>query len=234
MTLNFLEYKLEAQFPIWNSEDKLVVNTLNPHSYCVAKKDAFFREALQNSDILIPDGIGIVYATKLLYKTSIQRIAGADMHQHLLEEAQKNKLKVFYLGSSDSTLEKIEKRIKKDYSSIKVGSFSPPFKPEFSDIENDKMIQVINQFSPDILFVGMTAPKQEKWVFANKDKIKANIIVSIGAVFDFYAGTINRAPNWVIKIGFEWLYRLIKEPRRMWRRYLINNSKFIWYVIKDY
>jgi N-acetylglucosaminyldiphosphoundecaprenol N-acetyl-beta-D-mannosaminyltransferase len=233
MIIKFLEYKLDPQFPNWKSKEKLIINTINPHSYCIAKKDTYFRDALQNSDILIPDGIGIVYATRLLYRTSIPRIAGADMHQHLLEEAQKNNLKVFYLGSSDSTLKKIKNRIKKEYASIKIESFSPPFKSKFSDLDNDKLIEVINRFSPDILFVGMTAPKQEKWVFGNMDKIKATIIVSIGAVFDFYAGTVNRAPQWVIKIGFEWLYRLIKEPHRMWRRYLINNSLFMWYVFKE-
>ena len=95
------------------------------------------------------------------------------------------------------------------------------------------MLEKINAFEPDALFVGMTAPKQEKWAYEHFTHLQAGHICCIGAVFDFYAGTISRAPQWMIQMGLEWLYRLIKEPRRMWRRYLIGNSKFIWAVVKE-
>jgi len=95
------------------------------------------------------------------------------------------------------------------------------------------MIKAVNDFKPDVLFVGMTAPKQEKWAYAHFDELAVGHVCCIGAVFDFYAGTVNRAPKWMISIGMEWLYRLISEPGRMWKRYLIGNTKFIWAVFRE-
>ena len=95
------------------------------------------------------------------------------------------------------------------------------------------MINAVNDFNPDVLLIGMTQPKQEKWDSQHFNELKVGHICCIGAVFDFYAGTINRAPKWMIYLGLEWFYRLLKEPRRMWRRYLLGNSKFIWLVIKE-
>jgi len=233
MSIKIFGYNIDTTYPNWPINKCIVINTLNPHSFCVAEKDNAFKQALLSSDILIPDGIGVVMAAKVLKGVKISRIAGADMHMHLLKEAQKNKLKVFYLGSSEKVLKIIKTRINKEYNLINVGTFSPPFKFDFSKEDDLKMIDMVNRFSPDILFVGMTAPKQEKWAYLNKNKLNATIITSIGAVFDFYAGNIKRAPKWMINIGLEWLYRLIKEPRRMWRRYLVNNTKFIYYVIKE-
>jgi N-acetylglucosaminyldiphosphoundecaprenol N-acetyl-beta-D-mannosaminyltransferase len=114
-----------------------------------------------------------------------------------------------------------------------VGFNSPPYKSEFDVEENELMIEEINSFSPNVLFIGMTAPKQEKWAFSNINKLNVGHVCCIGAVFDYYAGTMKRAPKWMIDNGFEWVYRLISEPRRMWRRYLINNFKFILLITKE-
>lgn len=233
MSIEVLGYRIDTFFPSLPVDEKTIINTINPHSFCVAKKDRSFKEALSSSNILIPDGIGIVLACRVLRGKRIPRITGADMHQHLLNEAEKNKLKIFYLGASNATLEKIKKRITNEYPNLNIAAFSPKFKPEFTDNDTQEMITVVNQFSPDILFVGMTAPKQEKWSYANKDRLHVKIIASIGAVFDFYAENINRAPQWMMKFGLEWLYRFFMEPRRMWKRYLINNTKFIYYVLKE-
>lgn len=233
MNTNFFEYKISKTFPKWPTKGRTIVNTINPHSYCVAETDKKFKDALLSSDILIPDGIGIVHAIKFLNGEKISRITGADMHKHLLLMAEQNTLKVFYLGASNDTLEKIKSRILNDFNSIKVGFFSPKFKKEFSKEENLEMTNAINEFSPDILFVGMTAPKQEKWVYLNQHKINAKIITSIGAVFDFYAGSVNRAPDFMINLGLEWFYRLMREPNRLWRRYLVNNTIFVFYILKE-
>ncbi|WP_298782535.1 WecB/TagA/CpsF family glycosyltransferase [uncultured Polaribacter sp.] len=215
-----------------NLEEKKVINTVNPHSYCVSKTDDAFSQALLNSDILLPDGSGIVLATKILRGKTINKIAGADIHKHLLEYADKNNKKVFYLGAAESTLKLIKERISKEYLNIKVESYSPPYKSVFSEEDTSKMISKVNDFEPDILFVGMTAPKQEKWVASNKDKLKATITVSIGAVFDFYAGTVERSSPFWIKIGLEWLPRLIKEPKRLWRRNFVSTPLFLWFLFK--
>jgi N-acetylglucosaminyldiphosphoundecaprenol N-acetyl-beta-D-mannosaminyltransferase len=228
-----LDYYINTILPIWPVDKKIIINTINPHCYCIAKKDALYKKALQRSDILIPDGFGIVLAANLLYGQIIPRIAGSDIHKHLLEIAQKKNLKVFYLGAEEVALQKISERISLEYPSVKVATYSPPFKQEFSAADNQKIIDTINHFIPDVLFVGMTAPKQEKWVFQNIHKLNAHIICSIGAVFDFYAGTIKRPGNFWIKIGLEWLPRLIKEPRRLWRRTFISTPLFLWYVLSE-
>ncbi len=214
-------------------KEKCIINTINPHSFCVAKNDTLFSEALFSSDILLPDGTGIVLASKVLIGRNIEKIAGADIHFHLLKYANKNGLKVFYLGASKATLNLIENKIQNDFSNIKVNSFSPPYKNEFSDQESNEMCNQINSFGPDILFVGMTAPKQEKWVFLNKKRLSVNCIVSIGAVFDFYAGTVKRPGKIWINSGLEWFPRLLKEPRRLWRRNFVSTPKFLFYLLRE-
>ncbi len=212
--------------------DRCIINTINPHSYCEAKKDEVFSDALRNCDVLLPDGSGIVLAAKVLNGKRIKKIAGADLHQFLLKNANRKSQKVFYLGSEVSTLRLIQKRINNEFPNIEVESFSPPYKEKFSDKETATMLSEIKKFQPDILFVGMTAPKQEKWVFMNQAKIKVHTIASIGAVFDFYAGTVKRSgPIW-IKLGLEWLPRLVKDPIRLWRRNFISNPLFLLDLIK--
>lgn len=206
---------------------KQIINTINPHSYCEAKKDKVFAEALLDSDVLLPDGSGIVLASKFLLGKTIKKIAGADIHQYLLEQANLKGDKVFYLGASENTLQLIEKRIAKDYPNISVSSYSPPYKPEFTAEDTNKMLEAVNAFKPKILFVGMTAPKQEKWVFDNKDQLEPNIVTSIGAVFDFYAGTVKRSSPFWIKLGLEWLPRLVREPKRLWKRNFVSTPLFL-------
>ena len=140
---------------------------------------------------------------------------------------------MFYLGASEATLKKIEKRCNKEYPKIKIRTYSPPFKKEFSKVDNDKMVDMVNAFEPDILFVGMTAPKQEVWVEDHKNILKASVICSIGAVFDFYAGTVKRPPKIIRDFGLEWLGRLVKEPERMWKRYLYFGPIFFYFIFLE-
>lgn len=210
-----------------------MIKTLNPHSFCIAKKDEDFKKALQEAEILIPDGVGVVWAFNFLYGKKIRKISGFDLHLHYLNLLKgKPNSKVFYLGSSDSTLQKIVERLQLEFPMIEVCVYSPPFKPEFSTEESRVMIQKVNDFEPDILFVGMTAPKQEKWVFQYRENLDVNVICAIGAVLDFYAGTVIRPSQFWIGLGLEWLPRLIKEPRRLWRRTFISSPEFVFDVMK--
>ena len=208
-------------------EKRQIINTINPHSYVTAKDDSLFKEALQSSDILIPDGSGIVLASKMINHKEIKKIAGADLHSFLLEKTNQVGGKVFYMGASQDTLNKISARLKEDYPNIIMQSYSPPFKPVFSQEENNIIVNKINAFTPDILFIGMTAPKQEKWLYQHKDKLNFNVASSIGAVFDFYAGTVNRPSDIWIKLHLEWLGRLIKEPKRMYKRNFVSTPLFL-------
>jgi N-acetylglucosaminyldiphosphoundecaprenol N-acetyl-beta-D-mannosaminyltransferase len=210
-----------------------VLNTLNPHCFVIAKRDRLYHEALKSSIYLIPDGVGIVLASRFLEGKKIEKIAGSDLHEILIESLNNRRGSCFYLGSSDTTLKKIKARLTVEQPSIRVGSFSPPYKDEFSEEDNEAMIVAINDFHPNVLFVGMTAPKQEKWVYQNRGKLEVPLICSIGAVFDFYAGTVKRPGKFWISLGLEWLPRFFREPRRLWQRNLISTPLFVWVVLVE-
>jgi N-acetylglucosaminyldiphosphoundecaprenol N-acetyl-beta-D-mannosaminyltransferase len=212
---------------------KLLITTLNAHSYNMSGEDDKFAGSLAKSDVLIPDGVSVVWAVRWLTGKKLHKIAGADLFFHEMKRLNASKGSCFFLGSSEKTLKMITDRAAGEYPDVRLESYSPPYKPEFTKDENDKMIHEVNSFRPDVLFVGMTAPKQEKWAYEHLGALDCGHICCIGAVFDFYAGTVNRAPGWMISLGLEWLYRLVKEPSRMWRRYLIGNTKFVWQVIRE-
>ena len=242
-TLTILGSKAElASLP----EGKLLINTVNAHSYNTARKDSLFAEALTNGDVLIPDGVSIVKACKWIKAKSQpkERIAGWDLFSFEMEklERESEELRtkseeskiVMFMGSSQKVLDLIVKRAAEVYPHLKVVAYSPPYKPEFSDEDNKAIIDAINAANPDLLWIGMTAPKQEKWTYSHWNELNIHCHVgTIGAVFDFFAGTVERAPIWWQEHGLEWLYRLIKEPKRMWRRYIIGNTLFLWNMVKE-
>ena len=272
--LNILGSKAElAALP----EGKLLINTINAHSYNTARKDELFAEALTNGDVLIPDGVSIVKACRWIKAKSLpkERIAGWDLFEfemNKLEEcgmnnssldnsqsasADHSKLKiqnscsgkrlyepsakfrerpltVMFMGSSQKVLDLIVKRAAEVYPHLKIVTYSPPYKPEFSEEDNKAILEAINAADPDLLWIGMTAPKQEKWTYSHWNELNIHCHVgTIGAVFDFFAGTVERAPMWWQRHGLEWLYRLLKEPQRMWRRYIIGNTLFLWNMLKE-
>lgn len=220
---------------------KQLINTINAYSYTMAKHDTLFAKALRYG-YLIPDGASIVKACRNIKANNQpkERIAGWDLfvyemgiHEAL---AQNNgcKHKVMFMGSSEHVLSLIRDHAKQIYPHLEIITYSPPYKPVFSEQDNDAIIKAINTAQPDLLWIGMTAPKQEKWVYEHWDKLNINCHVgTIGAVFDFFACTAKRAPQWWQDHSLEWLYRLVKEPRRMWRRYIFGNCKFLYYITKE-
>lgn len=223
-------------------EGKVLINTINAHSYNVAQRDAVFAEALRGGDYLIPDGASIVKACRWLRAKSQpkERIAGWDLFafemQRLDVRSQKDdvRCKVIFVGSSEKVLARIREKAAQNYPHLEVVTYSPPYKSEFSEEDSQAMVGVINDANPDLLWIGMTAPKQEKWTYEHWQALNIHCHVgTIGAVFDFYAGTTQRAPLWWQEHALEWLYRLLKEPRRMWRRYVIGNPQFIWHIVKE-
>ena len=215
------------------SNGKILINTVNAHSFNTAQKDDLFADALRNGDYLIPDGVSIVKACKWLKAKSQpkERIAGWDLFVLEMDKLNRKGGKCFFMGSSPNVLELVKKRAATDYPNITVETYSPPYKPEFSKEDNEAIIHAINQACPDLLWIGMTAPKQEKWAFEHWDELDIHCHCgTIGAVFDFFAGTIKRAPQWWQRHSLEWLYRLMKEPKRMWRRYVLGNILFIYNI----
>ncbi|UHD16250.1 WecB/TagA/CpsF family glycosyltransferase [Thiocapsa bogorovii] len=206
-----------------------VVDCINPHSIVVAKQDQEFRAALRRASILLPDGAGIILGAKLLGLPIRERVAGTEFFlglSHLAQQA--GGIRYFFLGSTQTVLNAIENKLGKDFPAIQVcGTLSPPFRGSFSISENRAMVQTVNDAAPHVLWVGMTAPKQEKWIEANRSLLRLPLVCAVGAVFDFYSGTKRRAPTWARNLGLEWLPRLLREPQRLWRRNLLSSPIYL-------
>jgi N-acetylglucosaminyldiphosphoundecaprenol N-acetyl-beta-D-mannosaminyltransferase len=201
---------------------------LNPHAVELAAGDPDFKSALMDADFLTADGVGIVYVSRLFGGGIRKRITGTDVFMGLTRAMNDaGGLSCYFLGSTDETLQKVCDRMTIEFPRVHLrGSYSPPFKSSFDSKDTDEMVRRINESAPDVLWVGMTAPKQEKWIHQNRHKLNVTFAGPVGAVFDFYAGNIRRAgPAWQ-NLGLEWLPRLIQEPRRLWRRNLISAPSF--------
>ena len=208
----------------------------NPHSYAELKKRPELIEGFTTARWIVPDGAGIVLASRYVGTPVAERVTGADIFFGLNSALRKaGRGRVFFLGSSDDTLKKIEKKFREEYAHLElVGTYSPPYKPQFSDDDNAHMIAAINAAKPDILWVGMTAPKQESWIAEHLHKIDVRFAGAIGAVFDFYVGNVKRSsPLWQ-KAHLEWLPRFLQEPRRLWRRMFVSAPIFVVDVVREH
>jgi N-acetylglucosaminyldiphosphoundecaprenol N-acetyl-beta-D-mannosaminyltransferase len=182
----------------------------NPHSLELARMDAVFREALQGADLLTPDGVGIVLASRIMGGSICERVTGADVFVGVTQLLHRTGGSVFFLGSTEENLAEIRRRMGEEYPNVRVaGTYSPPFKAEFTPEDNRQMVSEVNRVRPDVLWVGMTAPKQEKWVHANLDRLDVKFVGAIGAVFDFYTGKVKRSHPLFQRLGLEWLPRLL-------------------------
>ncbi|MBL0040260.1 MAG: WecB/TagA/CpsF family glycosyltransferase [Xanthomonadales bacterium] len=205
---------------------------MNPHSYVVACDRKEFSRALKAADILVPDGIGIVLASRFCGGDIRERVTGFDLFTGLHDAlALRGGGRVFFLGSTPEVLAEIAVRMQRDWPSLEVvGTYSPPFATQFSDAENMAMTAAVNAARADVLWVGMTAPKQEQWLHAQWPQLEVRVAGAIGAVFDFYAGRIKRSHPLFQRLGLEWLPRLLQEPRRLWRRTFVSTPRFLWDV----
>lgn len=210
-----------------------IVNTLNAHSYIVQKSDSEFMEALNNSSYLVPDGSGIIFASKILKNKSIKKISGYDLFIETLLQLNNLNGKVFLLGSTDKVLFKMKERMSNEYPNIRCEYLSPPFKSYFTEQDIEAFVKKINGFLPDAIFVGLTAPKQEILINKIYNNFDASLISGVGAVFDFYARTIKRPNRIFLFFHLEWLGRFIQNPSKMFERVFISMPLFMIEVIKN-
>jgi N-acetylglucosaminyldiphosphoundecaprenol N-acetyl-beta-D-mannosaminyltransferase len=221
-TLNHLTRRIDSACKLKKS-NPIIINCLNPHSFIVSLKDYIFRKSILNTNLNLIDGIGIYIYLKFFRKLNrVNRITGYDIFEKLLNKD----LKFFFLGGNNRTTTIIREKLKEK----KVQTWSPSYSEIFSKKENKSIIKKINKFKPNILFVGLTAPKQEKWSYQNRDKLHCNCIVNIGAVFDYYAGNYFRAPKFFRKIGSEWLFRLLQKPS-LWGRTFYSGIIYLFFII---
>lgn len=212
------------------SEICRVINTISPNSYGITTKDIEFRQALKNTDFLVLDGVYFAFASILLQGKNIKRNQGPDVFYHFMDRLDNQKGKAFFLGSSENTLNRIKSRAKIDYPNINIESYSPPFKVEFTEDENQLMVNKVNLFKPDILFIGMTCPKQEKWSIKHSSQLNTGLVISVGNVFDWFAGTQKPIhPIW-FKLRLAWFVRIFLRPE-VFRRNIGNKMLFFWHVI---
>ncbi len=197
------------------------------HMVMESYDDAEYGAKVNAADFIIPDGMPLVWMQKLQGVHGAKRVRANDLMIMLCAFAEKNDLTVGFYGGKQTVIDAIRHRAKVDFPQLEiVYAFSPPFRP--LTVEEDAEITAeINAKKPDLLFMGLGCPKQENWMAAHKDKLKT-VMLGVGASFDFYAGNVKESPEWLGRLGLEWLFRLIQEPRRLWRRYLILNPRFVW------
>jgi N-acetylglucosaminyldiphosphoundecaprenol N-acetyl-beta-D-mannosaminyltransferase len=213
---------------------QVVLACANPHSLMVSRQDPEFRRALLDADIVLADGVGVTIAGRLLHRNLGPRITGLDFFRSMQASlVEGGKVRVAFFGSSNEVLQRLVARVAADHPAVEVvAAISPPY-GTWSDADNEHFLAALNAARPDVVWVGMTAPRQEKWVAKNRHRLNVPVIASVGAVFDYFAGTIRRAPDWVCRAGLEWLYRLAGEPRRLWRRTLVSAPHFMWLTMLE-
>ncbi len=201
----------------------------NPHSLVTANSDSDFRTALLSADLLLPDGAGILLGARLLGLDITERIAGMDFFMEFSQVANaRGGARYFFLGSTPRVLDALKDRLARDFPNIVLaGTYSPPFATTFSAEQDSAMVQAINASGANVLWVGMTAPKQEKWIHQHLAQLQPAVVGAVGAVFDFYSGSKKRAPQWICDLGLEWLPRFLREPGRLWRRNFVSTPQYL-------
>ncbi|MBW4564848.1 MAG: WecB/TagA/CpsF family glycosyltransferase [Mojavia pulchra JT2-VF2] len=210
------------------------VVTPNAMHILTLQKDAHFREIYRQAFLVVPDGVSLLWSAKFLNTPLNGRVNGTDLFEKLCAIASQKGLKVFLLGGRPGAAEKAKETLEARHPELKiVGTYCPPYNFEFQKAELELINSKIKAANPDLLFVGLGAPKQEKWIAANYQELGVPISVGIGVSFELVANMVTRAPVWMQKMGLEWLFRLIVEPSRLWKRYIIGNPLFIWLVLKQ-
>lgn len=198
---------------------------------CLNDKEAF--KSINLADVTTADGMPVAWLGRLKGFKDARKVSGSDLMLEVCRISEEQGFKNYFYGSTPVVLERLEKKLKTMFSNLKIaGSYSPPFYIEFKN-EDKKIIDMINNSNSDILWVSLTSPKQDVWIFRHRDKLNVPVLIGIGAAFDFISGIKKRAPRWMQKIGIEWLFRFLCEPKRLWKRYLVNNVLFILLLLKE-
>ena len=204
------------------------------HGIVEAERRADFKYILNSADLFVPDGISLIWLARLKGFDIKRRVSAGDLMEGYFNVAEKMGFTNYFYGDTEDTLQKLCKNLAASYPNLKIsGFYSPPFR-ELTKEEDKEIIKRINNAKPDVLWVGLGLPKQEKWIFEHKEMLNASVVVGVGATFKFLSGNVKRAPKWVGDLGFEWLWRLFCEPKRIWRRVFIDMPFFFWLVFKDF
>jgi N-acetylglucosaminyldiphosphoundecaprenol N-acetyl-beta-D-mannosaminyltransferase len=219
---------------IYNGQSSQYVVTPNTQHAVLLKSDLRFRDVYNSAFLSVPDGVPLLWAAKLLKTPLSGRVNGTDLFEKLCEVAAQENLKVFLLGGRPGVAEKTKAVLQNRHSRLDiVGTYCPPYGFESIPGELERINDIIRSRSPHILFVALGSPKQEMWIYNNYQSLGVPISIGIGASFELVAGMVPRAPKIMQNMGMEWLFRLFMEPRRLWKRYVVCNTLFIWLVIQQ-
>jgi N-acetylglucosaminyldiphosphoundecaprenol N-acetyl-beta-D-mannosaminyltransferase len=208
--------------------EMIIVN--NPHAVMLCHRDAEMREATLRAGLVVPDGVGVVVAAMLLGYGRQHRVTGPALTLDVCDRGREFGYRHFFYGGSEGVPEKLAEGLKRRYPGLIVaGTYSPPFRP-LTPEEDERVVREINSTRPDIVWVGLGAPKQERWMLHHHHRVRATALIGVGAAFDFHSGNVPWAPVWVRKLGLEWAHRLCVNPRRMWRRNL-DSPRFLLRVL---
>lgn len=204
----------------------------NVHTTVMSHDDESYCNVQNSAALRLPDGKPLSIVAKHRGFEDAVRVTGPDLMGELFADAGKNRLRHYFYGSTQETLDTLGKKLKEKYPDIIIaGMFSPPF-GAVSDEDDAEFVKMINDAGPDVVWVGLGAPKQERWMYYHRDRVNA-VMIGVGAGFDYYADNIKRAPKWMQKCSLEWLYRLMQDPKRLARRYMDTNYRFIRLVKKE-
>ena len=213
------------------NESQLHHVVVNAGKIVAMQKDLQLRRSVNESDLINADGQAVVWASKILGKPLKERVAGIDLMNNLIELAHKNRYKVFFFGAKEEIVKTVVNKISKSYSPEIVAGYRNGY---FDKKEEQRIATEIANSGANILFVAISSPTKENFLYNNREVLKkVNFVMGVGGSFDVVAGKVKRAPFWMQKSGLEWFYRLAQEPRRMWKRYVIGNAKFVYLVIKE-
>lgn len=204
------------------------------HGIVEAEKHASFKFAISHANVWVPDGISLVWLARLKGLNIKNRVSGADLMQEFFKVAEKEGFSSYFYGDTEDTLKLLKDKLLGNFPNLKIaGSYSPPFR-ELLEKEDDEIIEKINQAKPDVLFVALGLPKQEKWIFKHREKLNVPVVIGVGAALKFISGKVKRAPVWVGSAGLEWLWRLVFETKTVWRRVFVDLPFFVWLVLKSF
>jgi N-acetylglucosaminyldiphosphoundecaprenol N-acetyl-beta-D-mannosaminyltransferase len=203
------------------------------HGVMEAQHDAEFKRVLSSADLVVPDGMPLVWAGRLRGHRLARRVYGPELMLSVCERTALKGVRHFFFGGETGVPEKLAHSLRARFPGLEIiDTYSPPFRPVTHE-EDEQMIAAINAAAPDIVWVGLSTPKQEKWMYAHRDRLRVPVLIGVGAAFDINSGMKRQAPIWMREHGMEWFFRLIQEPRRLWRRYIVYGSQFIVCVALD-
>ena len=203
------------------------------HSIMESQRDASLRHIHNVADLVTPDGMPLVWLSRLMGFREVEQVCGSDLMLSVCGHFTQRGYRHFFYGATLAVLKQLQDRLLIRFPDLQVaGSYAPPFRP-LTAAEDQAVVDHINSSKPDIVWVGLGAPKQERWMADHVGRLDASVLIGVGAAFDFHAGTKKRAPRWMRQCGLEWLFRLMMEPRRLWQRYLINNPWFLWLLLRQ-